>query len=44
MQNGVNALSKWFKKGEKCQKAQNFLKLGPYDFDQIPLAFGPNIC
>ena len=39
-QNGVNPLSKMV--NHFYQKDQNFVKFGPYDFDQILLACGPN--
>ena len=41
-QNGVNALSKMVLKTRFCQKAQNFVQFGPYDFVQISPACGPN--
>merc|ERR1712240_255136 len=43
-QNGVNALSKMvLKKPGFCQKTQNFVYFGPYDFVQISPACGPNM-
>ena len=43
-QNGVNALSKMVLNNPIfCQKAQNFVSFGPYEFVQISQAWSTNI-